>query len=317
MLCSKSRNKFATLSITSCSKATGLVLVVAFLFGVSSVSASAQTAAAPAAKNNPEQQYKGCSNGYYMGPRPGRVRYTKDPWIWVVTPEFAKKFCMPAEFVSTELKGAEAIAFKINVDNDEEICGWGDRVEVCSGRKNLRFEIYIKNSIKIPKERDLAYYNSAALPSHFLITPSKIETQAAMARAKSSPRVGVLDVFENQQVGLQGVKDGKIAWPITTLYSETYFREVYDGLDYMAFHGQVGQLNKPRMEKLGINNFVISFLPLHDQSMTLEGRKISELPHVITLPRSFMEKVRARDKAPGLGMEELGKRALGLPVPKH
>lgn len=297
-------------------KAAGLALAVGFFFSLASATVSAQTAAAPAAKNNPEQQYKGCSNGYYMGPRPGRVRYTKDPWIWVVTPEFAKKFCMPTEFISTELKGAEAIAFKINVDNDEEICGWGDRVEVCSGSKDLRFEIYIKNSIKIPKERDLSYYNSATMPSHFLITPSKIETQAAMARAKSSPRTGALSVFESQQVGLQGVKNGKIAWPITTLYLKTYFREVYEGLDYMAFHGQTGLLNKPRMEREGIQDFVIGFDRLKDTNKS-DGKDLRELAHVITLPRSFSDKVRARDKASGMSMEELGKRALGIPAQKQ
>ena len=27
--------------------------------------------------------------GYYSGPRPGKNRYTKDEYLWVVTPEFA------------------------------------------------------------------------------------------------------------------------------------------------------------------------------------------------------------------------------------
>lgn len=53
------------------------------------------------------------SEGTYSGPRPGRVRYTKDTFIWVTTPEFAKKFYMPEEFIRSELKGVEAVVFKI------------------------------------------------------------------------------------------------------------------------------------------------------------------------------------------------------------
>lgn len=65
-------------------------------------------------------KYQNCPNGYYSGPRPGKARYTNDNFIWAVTPEFAGKFCMPPEFVSSELKGAEAVAFRIVEDSDEE-----------------------------------------------------------------------------------------------------------------------------------------------------------------------------------------------------
>ncbi|MBX9868509.1 MAG: hypothetical protein K2X63_01810 [Burkholderiaceae bacterium] len=60
-----------------------------------------------------EPQDQNCSEGSYSGPRLGRVRYTKDTFIWVTTPEFAKKFYMPEEFISSELKEAEAVVFKI------------------------------------------------------------------------------------------------------------------------------------------------------------------------------------------------------------
>ena len=144
-------------------------LAMVFALAAINTSANAQTPMSQAQGEKLEQQYKGCTNGYYTGPRPGRIRYTKDNWIWVVTPEFAKKFCMPAEFISEELKGAEAIAFKVVEDQNEEVCGWGDKTEVCAREKSLRFEIYMKNSIKLPKVRDLGYYSSATLPSHFLI----------------------------------------------------------------------------------------------------------------------------------------------------
>ena len=291
------------------------LLAIAMTFAAINTSASAQSSAAQAKVDNLEQQYHSCKNGYYSGPRPGRVRYTKDTWLWVVTPEFAKKFCMPAEFISAELKGAEAIAFKVVEDPNEEICGWGDKVEVCNRGKDLRFEIYMKNSITLPKERDLPYYNPASLPSVFLISMTKQEMKAATDTTKNFPRPGTLNVFESQQVGLHGVKEGKIAWPITTLYSQLYFREVFEGIDYMAFHGQTGLLNRPRMEKEGIQDFVIAFNHLKDTNKS-DGKDLKDLAHVITLPRSFSDKIRVRDKAPGMSMEELGKRALGIPAQK-
>ena len=286
-----------------------LAIVIALIS--MSASVNAQTAASQVQGKSVEQQYKSCTNGYYTGPRPGRVRYTKDKWIWVVTPEFAQKFCMPTAFISNELKGAEAIAFKVMEENDEEVCGWGDKVEVCSGRKSLRFEIYIKTSINLPKKRDVAYYSLAAMPSRFLIAMTKTEIQSASNRPNNVPRVGALDVFESQQVGLQGVKDGKIIWPITTLYTQIYFRELFDGIDYMAFHGLTGFWNLPRMEKEAVQDFVISFRHLKDEKKN-DGKDLKELAHVITLPKAFADKLRAIDKAPGMGIEELGKRALGL-----
>ncbi|MBC3873678.1 hypothetical protein [Undibacterium flavidum] len=120
-----------------------------------------------------EQSYRSCPSGYHNGPRLGRVRYTKDPWIWVVTPEFAAKYCMPEAFIDPELKGVEAVAVKVREEQDEEICGWGDRVEVCNKARSLRFEIYVKGEVKLPKENDLSYYMPAILPSRFLVSNSQ------------------------------------------------------------------------------------------------------------------------------------------------
>ncbi|MES2069644.1 MAG: hypothetical protein V4488_04800 [Pseudomonadota bacterium] len=290
----------------------GLCLAAAWVCSALPLAASAQSPAAQAGSANVEQQYKNCANGYYTGPRPGRIRFTKDTWLWVVTPEFAKKFCMPAEFISEELKGAEAIAFKVDEDPNEEVCGWADNAAVCGREKNLRFEIYMKASVNLPKKRDLPYYNPATLPSKFLIAKTDIEHQASQRTAKSNPKTGALGVFESQQVGLQGIKDGKIVWPITTLYSELYFKEVFEGIDFMAFHGQTGRFKNPRMEKQDIQRFVISFSQLGDVSSTDKGKTFKDFAHVIELPKSFSDKIRARDKEPGMSVEDLAKRAFGV-----
>lgn len=258
---------------------------------------------------NVEQQYKNCPNGYYSGPRPGRVRYTKDPWLWVVTPQFAQKFCMPPEFVSTELKGAEAVAFKISERQDEEVCGWGDKAEVCSREKNLRFEIY--TAAKLPKARNVPYFSPAKLPSNLLISSTEKERKALDRSVKETPRVGALGVFETQQIGLHGIKDGKVVWPIVTLYTQLYYAEVFEGLDFLAVEGSTGFFTNPRMEKLDIRRFVIAFR-IPGEPKKSDGRPVNEFAHVIELPESYTDKVRVADKARGMNIEELGKRALGI-----
>jgi len=102
-------------------------------------------------------KYQNCPSGYYNGPRPGKTRFIKDSWLWAVTPEFAQRFCMPSEFVSTELKGAEAIAYKLLKPQDEERCGEQGDSKVCYTRAEHRFEIYYRNGT-IPKELPASYF---------------------------------------------------------------------------------------------------------------------------------------------------------------
>ena len=119
----------------------------------------AQVASAPRASTQQltaeegQARYQNCPSGNYAGLRPGKTRYTKDPWIWAVTPQFAAEFCMPPEFISVELKGAEAVAYKMVQDQDEIVCGWGGKAEVCSPGTEHRFEIYYKTGSN-PKELD-------------------------------------------------------------------------------------------------------------------------------------------------------------------
>lgn len=261
---------------------------------------------------NAEEQYQSCSRGHYSGPRPGRIRYTKDSFIWVVTPEFAKQFCMPEEFVSAELKGAEAVAFRIAEDPNEEACGWADNKEACGRRKGVNVEIYMKSSVVLPKENDLAFYQTARLPSSYLVSPSKSESLSIYKISKASPkRAGLVSIFSLNQVGLQGVKNGIVAWSLFTLYPETFFSNVFPGIDYMAFHGQAGLMNNLRMDKAGVTEFVVSFRRLDDLQNPSDGKALSDYAHIVNLPKSFTEKMRAIDKLGKKSEDDLVKRAFG------
>ena len=215
------------------------------------------------------EKYQNCPNGYYTGPRPGKARYTRDRFLWVVTPEFARKFCMPPEFVSPELKGAEAVAFRIVEDADEERCGWGGREEVCYGSKELRFEIYLDEGIKLPKKHPLKTSVRFATPSTMLIATSPREWERLHkehAERGGKPREGsVWPAFDLTQFGLNGVKEGKVVWPIVQLREYVYLESTFRGINYLALQGSTGFLPTRAWRRWRWSAFSSSFVGLGDK----------------------------------------------------
>jgi hypothetical protein len=259
-----------------------------------------------------EQLYRGCPRGHYSGPRPGRVRYTKDPWIWVVSPEFAAKYCMPEAFVDPELKGAEAVAVKIREEQDEEICGWGDRVEVCNKARSLRFEIYIKGEVKLPKENDLPYYMPATLPSKFLISNNLLDLEEIQKRNLQTPKPGVKSIFKTSQVGLYMLREDKTTIQLSEIYSKSFFKDILDGIDFMSFNSITGVTKKMKISDKNDFSLAIAFRPINDKIPYAQQRKLSDFEHVIYLPNQFSRKIYELDSHAGDDIQELAKRALGL-----
>lgn len=80
--------------------------------------------------------------------------YTRDPWVWGYTQEFAERFDMPKQWIEPELKGILAVAFRMNkVGNDT--CGLGGRAENCWPHLECQMDIYYDTAIdhKLPWNR--------------------------------------------------------------------------------------------------------------------------------------------------------------------
>ncbi|MBI3728391.1 MAG: hypothetical protein HY254_08675 [Burkholderiales bacterium] len=58
-----------------------------------------------------------------------RSVHDMDPNVYVYTPEFARRFQMPMEWASEELKGADAVAFRVMPHYKS--CGWGGDPNAC------------------------------------------------------------------------------------------------------------------------------------------------------------------------------------------
>lgn len=82
------------------------------------------------------------SDSYMINQTFDRQSFFKDINIWVVTKEFAETFGMRPEMIDPELKGVEAVAFRIE-DGGSPLCGMGGKAESCQKPSRCMLEIYV------------------------------------------------------------------------------------------------------------------------------------------------------------------------------
>jgi hypothetical protein len=67
--------------------------------------------------------------------------FRRDNSVWVYTPELASLGGLPLEWASAELKGAEAVAFRM-APTGEEDCGFGGQLQICKPVVQCTLDIY-------------------------------------------------------------------------------------------------------------------------------------------------------------------------------
>ncbi len=277
-----------------------------------SVIGYASIAAAPMTEGEVKAKYQQCSDGYYSGPRPGKTHYTKDEYLWVVSAEFASRYCMPPEFIDKNLKGAEAVAFHFLQEGAEQ-CGFGGDKENCSRRIAPGFEIYYKKVLKLPVISETKYSAPAMymfpLSRHLLGNNLPYEQiRSDMGHPWRNERPGSQNKFKPSSFGLVGVKGDRVVWPVMPLREFMYIEELLPDYNFVSLEGNIGGFTNPRMEKLGVKKFVLVLrkpdLPGSD------GRLLSEFAHVIELPEWFTDKVRTADKLNAAEWQHLIQRTL-------
>jgi hypothetical protein len=119
-------------------------LGLAFAIVLTGMTASSLAIAQPAL-----QKFR-CGDGEYRGPEVGKTSYIKDEFSWFVTREFAKRFCMPESFVDDQLKGADAIAWRVK-PSEEAFCTLRDGKETCTRKMLFELDLYLKSSLDLPR----------------------------------------------------------------------------------------------------------------------------------------------------------------------
>lgn len=255
-----------------------------------------------------------CPEGYYTGPRQGRKNYSHDKYVWVVTPTFAQRFCMPPEFVDETLIGAEAVAFRMSTQiGMSDHCAVINGKAECAGDHELRFDIFLRADLNLPAANpEVKFYDGRRDDAgwHLALHERASRRERYIAGEYKLPP-GAIPHFENpffypdmgNHFGLVGVHQGKGKWPIMPLKEWHYRANWAKDLDLLVLqaHPSFG-FDNPRLQALGIRQFVIVSDKRGDTRKDPEKRVPQDYAHVIWLPEKFFEKVRAAATAPGQGL---------------
>ncbi len=120
-----------------------------------------------------EARMKQCPEGDYGGPGTGATRFYQDPYVWFVSRDFARRFCMPERFVDDTLTGALAVAVRLKPE-EFALCGmFMARSDQCSAKQRLRMDVYIDNTkANIPKaDPSVRFYMEKPHSSGWLVGP--------------------------------------------------------------------------------------------------------------------------------------------------
>lgn len=261
-----------------------------------------------------EKQWQNCEGGYYTGPRPGRRNYSNDQYLWVVTPAFAKRFCMPESLVSNELKGAEAIAFKMVDAGDSERCGVdGDGSTHCSSNSQAHFEIYLSQSLNLPAAHpEVQFFENRRDTSDWHLAENERNGRGqAYRKGQYSIPQGRMRHFGNPYghpddgfvFGLIYAHEGKGRWPVGPLWEVGYRGGWVKGLDMLILEEQLGirfawEADHYKAAKVPQGTAQGQYLIVMDKPIASTvgipwPRRLPEdFEHVIYLPKHFAEQVR-------------------------
>ena len=258
-----------------------------------------------------------CADGYYTGPRAGRKNYSHDKYIWVVTSAFAKRFCMPPEFVDEGLKGAEAIAFRMSTSTGGfDRCAVIDGKEQCAGENELRFDIFLRSDLNLPAANpEVKFYGGSWDDAGWHISlEERVPRRKRYIAGEYKLPPGRIPHFENpffypdrgNYFSLVGVHRGKGERPIMPLPEWGYRANWAKDLDLVVLQGHpgLGSFDNPRKQALNIRQFVIVSNHRADTRNHWERRVPEDYAHVIWLPEKFFEKVRTAATARGQGLSE-------------
>ncbi|WP_374520747.1 hypothetical protein [Hydrogenophaga sp.] len=261
-----------------------------------------------------EKQWQSCEAAHYTGPREGRRNYTVDNYLWVVTPEFAKRYCMPESMVSDELKGAEAIAFRMVDGADMDRCGVDDQGKHHCTRQSMgRFEIYLPQSLNLPAANpDVRFHDSRRNTSEWLLSgnPERVSRSQRYIKGQYTPPPGTVPRFakiydmvdRGYWFGLWFVPKGSLPWPSSALFEVGFREAAVPGMNMLILENNLGmhfgfELNHYKGNRVEPGDpsgrYVIV---MHKRDLETINRKDKRIPqdfeHVIYLPHAFAMQVR-------------------------
>lgn len=231
--------------------------------------------------------------------RKGGSTFYRDPFVWVYTSSFAKRYGMPKEWVDDSLKGAEAIAFRHMPSNAVQ-CGFFRNKNACRVDISCRLDLYVPKSANLPwvddrkqgfqarsafrsmrylvkqKQEEMMSYDDR-MPNKFNRFGGSVGIQSAgIGIYKSENVLLALGRHPKKRVGFYG--NG-------TVFVRLFDRAFLSNIDYLHTKISCGHSNSEN----GIP--IISF----DDVIVKNGKVVSKHPypqvHQIIIPRTYWDRV--------------------------
>jgi len=214
-----------------------------------------------------------------------RGTYRKDTNVWVYTSAFAKRFGMPQQWIDDDLKGAEALAYRLDLDVYGTKCGYFSNVENCRPATACVLDMYIDDKANLPWNNKARYASMYGRKSKSLLRSQYPNDKPAYLYRRTKRG-------QQYKLGLDstGVVYGENdKWGLGTYDILEYDRDIYKNLDYLSGSVICHSFGEERDVKINIDNPVFR----KDGSVSMK----STLAHQIKIPNSFMGRIEVYDKA--------------------
>ena len=210
--------------------------------------------------------------------------YSKDMHVWVYTSEFAKRFGMPKKWIDDGLEGAEALAYRIDLDLYGIKCGYFGEQENCRPATACIVDMYIDDGANLPWNTNNRAESRYGKKSIGVLAPQN-DNDNPMWWKRITKRGG------QYKLGLDVVYVSGSKIPLNNYHMLEYDRDIYSGLDYVSGAMTCRSFGKSRDIKIRINDPVIG------EDGWIKYNQPNRLAHAITVPNSFMQRIEQYDQA--------------------
>ncbi len=252
----------------------------------------------------------------FLKPRKG-VR-TIDNNVWVYKSSFARRFGMPAQWVDDSLKGAEAVAYRVEWYS-MQICGYFGESDNCRPNHRCIIDIYMsdKESAKLPwKSEEAQGFMHQHNSMGFLAPQDKQDTFTWDPEKQRSD-------MSYPQVGLDSMswvsgppRDKKVfSGSSSGVHLVSYDRAKLKGLDYLELSVDCGIATQKEQVRIFFedefpdrNDYGVTYNELVEKRTQrarnylrikkewFEKFKTGTVNHVIAFPDSYMVRVNKYDR---------------------
>lgn len=209
---------------------------------------------------------------HYAGDRFVGV-FREDSNAWVYTAEFASRFGMPKRWISEDLRGALALAFRYEILS-ERMCGYSGDKNTCLPIEQCILEVYVDHSTDLgwvtENERmSMIQMDSSVGSTNYLFPSSGSDRKRMVELRKSGPGVS-----EWLEVGHYGPLNGKLGYGLRPI---EFHRNVFDGVDWLRYRECMDFVKTPEAVRIQYATIVCD-----GQCVTRPVR------HTIDIPSDFV-----------------------------